>query len=252
MRTHSDLVYYIYTALIPIAVMLMLIGFAISLTEMAMDQQISPEKIVKKFLFLIAAMMLINTGVKQGTGEANVGWIEKLYIYTLDISEELTSTSFAAGSRDAFEDKMGDLIDELNKPDADEDDTPWWDIIGQITEAIWDMLMAVLSYVVYALLGIIVTLFVYGVGVLRAVKLGIYLSMTPIALGCYYNKTPMGLGYIKTLATLFIQQWVIILSAKIVFAMLGTASDVLGAAVLTFSLIGTVLSSERKARELLR
>lgn len=231
-----------YSAVIPIALILIVIGFMVQLTEMAMNQQFSVEKFVKNLIILVIMLMVLDNGVNS----SGTGWIQKLYDYSKIVTNDLAGI--------AFSETTGTIADNFNPTDSGS-------IIGNILEflnplnaikAVWNLITTLVSMLTMSIMGAITSIFVYAIGLTRAVKLGIYVTLSPIAMACAYTKSPGGVGYLKKVGAIFLQEAVIILSTKIMFAISNGTTNVLSIIVIALALISGVITSEAKAKELLR
>lgn len=242
---NSDLIANVYNILIPVGLILMMIGFGISLTEIAMDQQISAEQIVKKFIVLIISILILDNGMIVGAGQ---GWIEKIYEYTMTITDDYVLNAFnvTQATKDSLTGSYDAILDSASATD------PGLLQQAQAGDVLLNIIGKVICVVVFSVLGALPAIFVLGVGIIRAVKLGIYISMAPIAIACHYTKTPLGMSYIKTIVALFVQQLIIVLSTKMVIVMSARTVNPFTIILAMISLIGTILSSEQKAKELLK
>lgn len=235
----------LYSAVIPIALILIVIGFAMQIMEMAIDQQFSVDKFIKNLIILIIFVMILDNGVNS----SNTGWIQKGYQYSKTITDEIVDTGF---SKVTSKDKFDDSIKEEIEGDSGNILGGMLSSVLNLLETVWNALTSLFSLLLYSILNIIVLAVVYCIGMLRAIKLGIYVTLAPISIAASYSKSPFGIQYLKKILVLFVQELAIILSAKIIFAVQAGSVNPIGILVLCFTLISAVCTSENKAKELLR
>lgn len=234
----------LYTAVIPIALILIFIAFIVQITDMMINEQFSVDKFVKNLTMLILLLMVIDNGVNS----SNTGWLQTMYTTATGITDDLLAIDFA-GTSGGFADKIIQSFDFENETGA-------LGILKQLIlnkdEAIYTMLTTVLTMLAMSVMSAISCFFVFAVGTYRAVKLGIYIALSPIAIACSYNKSIAGLGYLKKVLAIFLQEAVIIFSAKIVFLISASTTNFLSMFVIVFALISAITGSEARTKEMLR
>lgn len=245
----SSLVSELYSAMIPIGLILLMIAFFMKLTEMALDDNLNPDKIIKEIILLVIVLMVMDNAVATGSYaiDGDAGWIQKVYHFVCDVTDDIistTATAGVAGDSQAFG-MLTDAFDSVN-PGFD-----WKDVLSNIKEAFKDLLVSIVSMLILAASSAVISIVVFGVGVYRAVKIGIYVILSPIGMALAYDKGSVGLKHFKKLAVLFLQETVIILSLHILFLATSQNSGVGNAILLIIILISSVVSSESKARELI-
>lgn len=243
----------LYSYMIPVGLMLIMIAFFSKLTEMAIDDQLNVDKILKEIIVLIVVLMLMDNALN--TDAANTGWIQKFYNASCEITDSIIDETISNYGEELSEDWTDLIGDGIDIDDSDED-RKWYEVIQNAIEDLWNAVWGLLMSLVLLLLSGIISIFVFGVGVYRAVKIGIYIILSPIGIATAYDKGAVGLKYFKKILILFLQEPVLMVSIYLLYTANSGAAGPFGPNILTTLLIagmmvGAVLSSEKRARELL-
>lgn len=243
----------LYSYMIPVGLMLIMIAFFSKLTEMAIDDQLNVDKILKEVIVLIIVLMLMDNALS--TDADNTGWIQKFYNASCEITDSIIGETISNYGEELAEDWTELIGDGIDIDDSDED-RKWYEVIKNAIEDLWNAVWGLLMSLVLLLLSGIISIFVFGVGVYRAVKIGIYIILSPIGIATAYDKGAVGLKYFKKILILFLQEPVLMVSIYLLYTANSGGSGPFGPNLLTTLLIagmmvGAVLSSEKRAKELL-
>lgn len=251
MKTQASILTSLYSAVLPVGLMLMLIAFAAKVMEMGLDQRFSVDKFVKDFILFIIVLMFLDNGVNDSYS----GWIQKSYEYVVEISDDLISTQKIDDTINNSPSK--DAIDSVR--DGAETTESSGGLISWITnfkEKVKEAFLSVLSSIIISVIFIIgyaiIILFVFGVGMYRAVKIGIYVVLAPIGIASCYSKGASGLVYFKKLFALFLQYPVILVTTYVALKAMSLETNPLIAFIAVGTIVAALVSSESKAKELLK
>lgn len=249
MKGHADILTTLYSTIIPIGLMIMFIAFVTKIMEMGIEQQFSIDKFLKDFILFILVLMFLDNGVNT----SKTGWIQKAYDYTISISDEIVSSDALSSAMDNSNIKNG--LDDLTDSSTEEDGTKkniFQKIWDKVHEAVSSVINTALNIIIFSIGYSIVLIFVFAVSLYRAVKIGIYTVLAPLGIASCYSKGSAGLVYFKKLFALFLQYPVILISSYITIKVGGSSTGATNAVLAIFLIISCLLSSESKAKELLR
>lgn len=239
----------LYTNMIPIALMFIMIAFFSKLSEMAIDEQLNADKIIKEIIILVLVLMVMDNAVTTGTYgiDGNAGWLQKFYHMATDITDEIIAdTTISNGTTIA-----SNFVNAIKTtPFAGKS---WVDILSSLAD-IWNAIWGLMTGALMLIVSGIITAFVFGVAIYRAVKIGIYIILAPFGFAAAYDKGGVGLKFLKKIIVLYIQEPIIILSVYLLYSAqttVGGLTGIGGTFMIGIMMISAVLSSERKAKELL-
>lgn len=241
-----------YQTLIPVALCIMFIEFAMKLMEMVIDEQVSLDKIIKHFILMLLMMFMLDTGIVR-EGDANTGWIMKMYTEVAGVADDLVPDSLSV---DVVGEMDENFSDTFKGEEDDEEPKGFWYWITHLDEILEQIIQTILTSVALAALGLILELVVAIFAMYRAIRLGVYICMAPIGIAMCYTNSFGAMSYFKKVLAIILQEPIIMISTKVCFFVLSTSdagfrSTLVVLVIVICSLIGQIFSSEQKAKELI-
>lgn len=244
----------LYSCIIPIGLILIVIAFFSKIMEMALDDKLSVDLIIKEIIVLVIVLMAMdNALVPSEDGKYDIGgtggWLQKIYHFATDITDDVFKT---IETSDVDKDAAENLKKNYEKiDDKDSEKFSLKDLVFNIGKFIKDLLATIFTMLILSLFAAILNVVVFCVGIYRAVKIGIYIILAPIGMASCYEQGAAGLKYFKKLVALILQEMVMVISLHILFMAATTDPGIINAIILGVILISTVVGSEKKAKALL-
>lgn len=244
----SEYLAKIYQALIPVALILMMIHFAMKLMEMVTDEQITLDKMLKHFIIMLIVIFSLDTGIIS-TSSGSKGWIIEGFNQFSEATNGIMDVTFS-DTASKLDEHVTDAIGE----EDNEEDKGFFYWLTHLSELIEQIVQTIVSSLLIMLLSIILGMILYIYAYYRAIRMAIYICLAPIGIAMCYTDSLGAIKYFKKLLAILLQGPIIILTTKVGFAMIAnstnTPSTFLITLIIACCLISQIFSSEQKAREL--
>lgn len=248
----SEFVANIYQALIPVALIIMFIEFATKLMEMVIDEQVSLDKIIKHFIIMILMMFMLDTGIVIESGSTG-GWIIKMYNEVSTAADGLMDVTFSTDKITTLE---NDFELSFKGEETDEKDKGLLYWITHLDEILEQIIQTIISSITLMLLGLVMELLVAVFALYRAMRLGIYLSVAPVAIAMCYTNSLGAMAYFKKILAIILQEPIVSVTTQVCFFIVstdtsGATGGIINVLIMSVCLMSNIFASEQKAKELI-
>lgn len=237
----------IYSAILPVALMLIVIAFFTKLSEMAITDDLNIDKIIKEIIILVLVLMVMDNAVSVGSGKFGItddsGWLQKFYHMITDISDDLLKSMKGSVTFDTISQTLNTQLNNIKTFNLT-------DFITSPLNLIMDVAGGLISFV----LSMILSGIVYMIGIYRAVKIGVFVVLTPFGMATSYSNGTVGLKYIKKVIALYLQEPIGIISVYLLYSAFnssGIVSSLLIAFIIPGMAISAIVKSEKRAQQLI-
>ena len=237
----------IYSAILPVALMLIVIAFFTKLSEMAITDDLNIDKIIKEIIILVLVLMVMDNAVSVGSGKFGIaddsGWLQKFYHMITDISDDLLKSMKGSVTFDTISSTLNTQLNNIKT----------FNLTDFITSPL-NLLMDVAGGLISFVLSMILSGIVYMIGIYRAVKIGVFVVLTPFGMATSYSNGTVGLKYIKKVIALYLQEPIGLISVYLLYSAFnssGIASSLLIAFIIPGMAISAIIKSEKRAQQLI-
>lgn len=238
--TPSSMLTGLYDVIFPIGVLLIMLSFSGKIIELVTNDRLTSEDMLKQTIYLILIILLLGNGPQL---------VCKLYWFV---------TGIADGYFDTLKANVGDLnnilskiLEALGNTPGDKESSPIFSMIKAVLTTPYTIIFTLITTLISLIFNVIVSAVITYQALYRAVKLGLYIEMMPIAVGdLYANGTNSKLiPYCKKIIALILQEYIVLFDAAILFS-IASATNVFETFVIYFILIASIGSSETAAKRL--